>query len=157
MGIYTYIAITDIRELTKTQYPINPIPSTSTSPNLPTPEQLLKEPRLKYWANNERCPKKGFSIPSKPEDFVSSGGTRFAVNVVEINFADDATCEDVEQIAILLNGRIVGFEPVTNLYEIEIPTRTPEELFTAIDKINSLNNPKIEGVFEAFDVSTFIQ
>ncbi|MDP3935066.1 MAG: polymer-forming cytoskeletal protein, partial [Candidatus Giovannonibacteria bacterium] len=80
-----------------------------------------------------------FSIPSDPEDIIQVGIVRFFVNIVNVNFTSGATAEDAERIAQLLDAKIVGFEPTTNLYSFQIPTRTKEELDAAIAKIKALN------------------
>ncbi|MBI2121981.1 MAG: hypothetical protein HYT98_02555 [Candidatus Sungbacteria bacterium] len=90
-----------------------------------------------------------FSIPSKPEDLVVVEGIRFFINVVEVNFTDSATSEDALRIAELINAKILGFEPITNLYAFEIPTRTVKELETAIAKVEALNDTKIENAGES--------
>ncbi len=100
------------------------------------------------WLNGERCPKEGFVIPAKKEDIIQVGNNRVYVNVVEVLFTDEATCRDAERIAQLINGKIKGFEPTTNLYGFFIPTHTIEELDAAINKIEALNDPKITAVSE---------
>ncbi|MDP3947312.1 MAG: polymer-forming cytoskeletal protein, partial [bacterium] len=87
-----------------------------------------------------------FSIPSKPEDLVVVDGINFFVNSVMVNFTDDATSEDAERIAVLINAKIGGFGPVTNLYKFKVFTRTVSELEDAIAKIEALNDTKIEDV-----------
>ena len=119
-------------------------PSFAPQPVLSPPSPA--DPKL-LWFNGERCPKKGFSIPSKKEDLVVKDGINFFVNVVDVNFTGAATCEDAERIALLIGAKIIGFEPITNLYEFEIPTRTVQELEAAIAKVKVLGDPKIEGVF----------
>ena len=122
---------------------------------LPEEEQPLSEEELTaLWANGERCPEKGFAIPSDPEDLVVIDGIHIFISSVNINFTDDATCEDVERIALLLNAKIDGFEPTTDLYLFTIPTNTIEELEEAIATVKSLNDPKSQSVFKSVPLTT---
>jgi len=80
---------------------------------------------------------------------------RYYVNLINVDFTDDATREDAERIGGLINAKISGYGSTTNLYEFQISTRTKEELEQAIDKIDALNDPKIEGVFPSFLIRAY--
>ena len=89
------------------------------------------------------------------KNILHDGSLRYFVNLINVDFTDDVTQEDAEKIDSLINAKISGFEPTTNLYEFQIPTRTKEELDAAINKIEALNDPKIEGVFRSYLIRAY--
>ncbi|PIP73393.1 MAG: hypothetical protein COW88_02125 [Candidatus Lloydbacteria bacterium CG22_combo_CG10-13_8_21_14_all_47_15] len=77
-------------------------------------------------------------------------GSRFAVNEIVVNFKDDATREDADAIARIVNGTITGFVPSANMYQIEVATSDIAGLEQLINEIEMLNNPKIEGFIKNY-------
>lgn len=126
-----------------------------SSSTAPTPEIIMtqlplsEEELVKLWVNGERCPKEDLIPPKfiswgKRDDIIEVNNLQVFVNGVNVNFIDDATCEDAELVAQFINAKINYFDPTTNIYGFEILSRTKEELDTIINKIKYSNNSKIE-------------
>ena len=81
---------------------------------------------------------------------IDSEKSVYPVNEVIVNFTADAAAADAQLVAEVVNGRIVGHIGFANAYQIQVPAATETELDAIINKIKSLNNPKVEGVFPNF-------
>lgn len=97
-----------------------------------------------------------FSKESDPAKvIIDQDGSQFLVNEIVVNFTNFATFSDAQNIANLVNGRIIGFVESLNAYQIEIFIATSQELETKIQTIRQSNNPLVEGVFRNYIVSSF--
>ncbi len=115
------------------------------------------------WPNGKRCPQNNFGGSIKKEDIITTpAGTRVTPSELEVHFALDATCEDAERIARLLNAKIDSHTKghylnlEFNDYEFKLPTHTVEELYAALERVQGLHDPKIKGANPAYSVGTFI-
>ena len=81
---------------------------------------------------------------------IDQDNSRFLVNEIMVNFTDVATLLDAQNIANLVDGRIIGFIKSVNAYQIEVITDTPEELETKIQLVRQLSHPLVEGVFRNY-------
>ncbi len=84
------------------------------------------------------------------EAILEEDGSRFFVNELIVNFKDEATFLDAQNIASQIDGRIIGFIKTTNVYQIEVLVNTSEDLEAKIQFIRQLNNPLIEDVFRNY-------
>jgi len=78
---------------------------------------------------------------------IDEDGSVFPVNEIIVNFVDEATSMDAQEVATLVDGQIVGFIQLMNAYQIEVPVTTPQELEVKIQIIKNLGDSLIEGVF----------
>lgn len=81
---------------------------------------------------------------------IDEDGSIFPVNEIIVNFVDEATAMDAQEIAEAVDGRIVGFIQLMNAYQIEVATDSIADLEAKIQAIDDLASPLIEGVFENF-------
>jgi len=81
---------------------------------------------------------------------IDSEKSVYPANEVIVNFTTDAAAADAQLVAEVVNGRIVGHIGFANAYQIQVPAATETELDVIINKIKSLNNSKVEGVFPNF-------
>lgn len=81
---------------------------------------------------------------------IDSEKSIYPANEVIVNLTNDATIVEAQAIATLISGSIVGHISFANAYQIQVPAAAEVELDVIIEKIKSLNNPKIEGVFPNF-------
>lgn len=88
---------------------------------------------------------------SRPEDIITDpDGGVYPINEILVSLTSDATQNDAQAIADLINGRIVGVVSSINLYQIEVQTKTIEELENIINNLHSRTDLKIDGVFRDF-------
>ena len=90
-----------------------------------------------------------FNTPIDPEQLVSDprGGV-YAVNRVFVNLEDSATHCDAETLTMLVHGKIVGFYPSANIYQLEVPTTTIDELDAVITRLES--DSRVESASQNF-------
>jgi len=50
----------------------------------------------------------------------------------------------------MINGRIAGFSGLIKLYVIEVETADIASLNAAVDAVEALSDPRIEGVFRNY-------
>jgi len=87
------------------------------------------------------------SLMPKQENIVSAPeGERFVVNQIVLQLIPDGTFEDALIITNSINGRIVGSISSINLYQIEVTTRTVDELDVLIQQLIAQQNLKIKSV-----------
>ncbi|MCH7604822.1 hypothetical protein IID24_02440 [Patescibacteria group bacterium] len=87
-----------------------------------------------------------FTLPPDPGKIVGDGtGAAFPVNRIVILLALEATWSDAVQIAGLVSGHIVGHTPSANSFVLEVPASTISELTQAIEFLEGLNDPRIDG------------
>ncbi|MBI2122020.1 MAG: hypothetical protein HYT98_02755 [Candidatus Sungbacteria bacterium] len=90
----------------------------------------------------------GFSI-ARPEDIITDpDGGVYPINELLISLTPEATILDAQAIAISISGRIIGIVSSINLYQIEIPVGSIQELENLISMLRS--NSKVDGVFRNF-------
>lgn len=88
-----------------------------------------------------------FKKDSNPDKIVTSpAGDQFLVNEFLILLTPEASLVDAQNIAASVNGRITSFVDSINLYKIEVPTNTAEELENLLTQLRNFNNPKIKVV-----------
>jgi hypothetical protein len=86
------------------------------------------------------------SLISDPEKIIeSSSGPIFPVNEVLVDFMPDIRFLEARNIIDNVNGRIVGFIEVINMYQIKIPVTSEQELNLVIQTLES--NTKVERAF----------
>lgn len=86
-------------------------------------------------------------LQPKLEDLIKTEeGERLVVNQIIIQLTAEGTPEDAFEIAVFINGNIVGTIPSINLYQIAVRTATFAELENAIQQIKNQQNPKIKNV-----------
>jgi hypothetical protein len=90
----------------------------------------------------------GFKI-AKPENIIiDSDGGVYPINEILVSLAPEMTMFDAQNIAASINGRVTGVISSINLYQIEVPARTIQELEALIVSLRT--NPKISGAFRDF-------
>lgn len=88
---------------------------------------------------------------TKPENIIiDPDGGVYPINILLISLIPNATFEDALKVAQSINGRIVGNVSSINLYQIEIQTRTIEELESIINTVRLRTDLKIDGVFRDY-------
>ena len=89
-----------------------------------------------------------FSKESDSTKIVEDQEIKFIVNEILVLFKDEATQADAQQVANLINGRIIGFIPTPKVFKFEVLTLTPQELLNKIQIIKNSNNPLIVEVVQ---------
>ena len=74
---------------------------------------------------------------------VEDSEARFIVNEIVILLKDEATFSDALEIAGLVDGRITGSIIIPNIFKIEVPVETIEELNNKIKILREANNSLI--------------
>jgi len=92
----------------------------------------------------------GVKIAKQEEIITDPGGGVYPINILLVSLTPDATLEDALKVAQSINGRIVGSVNSINLYQIEIKTRTIEELEDIINTVRSRTDLKVDGVFRDY-------
>ena len=73
----------------------------------------------------------------KPDKVVVVGrGARIAVNQVIISVKPGTSRAQVVELAASVGGRLIGQLPLIQLYQLEVPARTSEELYALIDRLD---------------------
>ena len=87
------------------------------------------------------------SLIPRPEDVVlTPDGARFVVNQIILQLTSAGTFEDANAVANSVGGRIVGKVMSINLYQIQVSTRTANELDVLIQQIKSQQDPKVKVI-----------
>lgn len=81
---------------------------------------------------------------------IDEDGSVYPLNEIVVNFTDEATFADAQEVADLVGGQVVGFMQLMNAYQLEVAAQDPEDLDSKIQNIKSLSSPLIEGVFRNF-------
>lgn len=84
-----------------------------------------------------------FSKDTDPEKIVEVEGEVFPINEIILVMDDNATYIDAQNVADSVKGSIIGFIPEIQIFKIEVPTNTVEELDTLIQQLESEQDPKI--------------
>ena len=85
-----------------------------------------------------------FEKESDPGKVVEGeGGVKFVVNEIIILFKDEATLNDAQEIAQLVNGVVAGFVPNPSIYKIRVLAETIFELDNFISMIKNSGKPAI--------------
>jgi len=92
----------------------------------------------------------GVKIAKQEEIITDPGGGVYPINILLVSLTPDATLEDALKVAQSINGRIVGNVSSINLYQIEVQTRTIEELEDIINTVRSRTDLKLDGVFRDY-------
>jgi len=88
---------------------------------------------------------------SNPANIVESeDGPIFIVNEILIDLIQDATIIDAGSIVSGIDGKIIGFIEIINMYQIQVPVASESELDALIQGLRNSGNPKIERVFPNF-------
>jgi len=86
-----------------------------------------------------------------PEDIIEDpDGGVYPLSELLVLLTPDATPEDALVVANEINGRIVGVVQSINLYQIEIPVATIEDLESLIIILRGRTDLKVDGVFRDF-------
>ena len=92
----------------------------------------------------------GVKIAKQEEIITDPEGGVYPISILLVSLTPDATFEDALNVAQNINGRIVGSVNSINLYQIEIKTRTIEELEDIINTVRSRTDLKVDGVFRDY-------
>jgi hypothetical protein len=87
-----------------------------------------------------------FARESDPAKVVEDQGVKFLGNEILVSLTDDGLFLDAHEVAQVVGGRVVGFDPNPPLYQILLSTSGIVEVENAVQIINDLNNPRIVGV-----------
>jgi hypothetical protein len=88
-----------------------------------------------------RVTEKPYSKDPDEDKMVYGQGAPFPVNQVIVRLPESETKVTAQALADSVNGKVVGYTPTLNLYLIEVPTETPEELDAVIDRLEA--DPRI--------------
>jgi len=112
--------------------------------------QILAK-KIKIGKNSILSREEVFAKESDPAKVImDTDGSQYVVNEIVVNFIDSATFSDVQAVADLVGGRIVGFVESANAYQIEVITNTANELSAKIQTIRQMTNPLVEGLFRSY-------
>ena len=92
----------------------------------------------------------GVKIAKQEEIITDPEGGVYPINILLVSLTPDAAFEDALKVAQSINGRIVGNVSSINLYQIEVQTRTIEELEDIINTVRSRTDLKVDGVFRDY-------
>jgi len=82
-----------------------------------------------------------FEKESDPAKVVEDQGVRFLVNEIIILLSDNATINNAQEIANLVNAKIDGFVPNPPTYKLNVSANTPAQLFALVQQIKDAGNP----------------
>jgi len=77
-------------------------------------------------------------------------GASYPVNRLVMTLFDNATRADADEIAASIRGIIVGFVPGINVYEIEVPASTANQLTTIILGLENSGDPRIRSLLRNY-------
>lgn len=91
-----------------------------------------------------------FEKESDLTKIVEANGAKFLLNEIIILFENEVTENDIQVIASLVGGRVIGIIPMPKIYKIEVSTITVQELNNKIQIIKNLNSQLIIQVSPNF-------
>jgi len=91
--------------------------------------------------------------PIPPERIITdSEGATYPVSRILVDMTDNATEADARQLATQVGGMLAGHLYSINMFLIEVPARTPQELDSRITAIR--NQRSVEGALRSFRVES---
>jgi len=91
---------------------------------------------------------------AQPSEIITDpGGGVYPINTILVSLLPGATTEDALKMTQAVNGRIVGEVSSINLYQVEVQTRTIEELEALIAALRGRTDLKVDGVFRDYLIS----
>lgn len=89
--------------------------------------------------------KENFNSRDDPSKIVTFNGDKFFVNEILVKLVSQATFLDGHDVAASVDGRLIGSLPAANIYKIEVPVSSVDELNADIQKLRALS-PLVEAV-----------
>ncbi|MDP3935063.1 MAG: hypothetical protein Q8Q46_02530 [Candidatus Giovannonibacteria bacterium] len=83
-----------------------------------------------------------------PSKIIEDQGLKFFVNEIIILFKDETTLADIQKVADLVGGKVVGVIPAPVVGILEVQTTTASELNNKIQLIQNSNNPLIISIVQ---------
>lgn len=93
------------------------------------------------------------TLPDPEKVVVDPNGGIYPVNQLLVNLIDEATRDDAEEIANNVGGKIIGYFPSPNMYQLEVPAVTIEQLESIINSLEL--DPRVESAFTNNTTSEF--
>jgi cytoskeletal protein CcmA (bactofilin family) len=92
-----------------------------------------------------------FAKVVRPSDILEGAdGSQFVKNHILIDFSDGLPLSEVREIIQVVNGRIIGFIDVPNVYNIEVSSGAQSELEDLIFTLRNLHHSQIEAVWKNY-------